>query len=287
MSYYKQNFVSAEPLFAKIELEMKTYFNAGMLDNLLFPVWTKYCLDRLGKGSYPLRELLLVVEDYQSKLPSDFVSVREARMCTSYGGVNYKLPSYFYKSETYQLDNHSEHIDRCAPCDPCNLCQRSINVVYKTETTVCTNSYKTLHLLKPGNISALSKCSNDCLNLRVDSMDTFDIHGDKFVTNFTSGDVFLTYYSSESDEQGTNLIPDNAKTQDYIEKHIKYKLFELLSNQVTDETYNQIESKCQKYDMEAAMAFIAADTETKKGTDKNRIDKIKNTLHRHDKYNIK
>lgn len=287
MSYYKYDFVSAEPLFAKIALELKSYFSTGMLDDLLFPIWTKYCLDRLGKGSFPIEETLLVIENNECRLPPDFMSVREARSCEQSGGTRYKLPSYYYKSETYQLDNHAEHIDRCAPCDPCNLCTRSINVVYKTQTQTVIPSYTVHHLLKPGNISCYDKCHKDSPNLHATSNDTFDIHGNKFSTNFVSGEVHLIYYSKQLDEEGTNLIPENVKIQDYVEKYIKYKLFEQLSNQVTDETYAQIERKCQKYDLEAAAAFHAAESEAKKETTHQIMHSIKKNKSRFNKYIIK
>lgn len=284
---YEYTFISATPLFAKIEEEMKSYFATGMLDSLMFPIWTKDCLDKLGKGSLPIAEVLLVVENSECRLPPDFNSVREARMCQLHQGVEYTLPSYFYKSETYQLNNHSEHIDRCAPCDPCNLCQRSINVVYKTEETICTPSYTTLHLLRPGNISCYSRCGADSPNLYSSSEDTFDINGNKFTTNFRSGEVHLIYYSNQLDEEGTNLIPDNVRIREAIEGYIKYKLFEQLYNQVTDETANQIERKYQIYKQDYYEKFVAAGSETKKKTPYQIAEDIKRVKKSLNKYIIK
>lgn len=283
---YKYNFISADALFAKIALEMSSYFETGALNPLLFPIWTQYILDRLGKGSYPIREGVLVLENYEARLPHDFNSVREARLCTQTSGFEYRLPTSFYRSETYQMD-HAGHIDRCAPCDPCNLCTNSINVVYKTDTIVCSPTYTVEHLLKPGNVSCLTKCDRNSLNRKAHSEHTFDINGNRFSTNFKDGEVFLSYYSSETDEEGTSLIPDNVKIIDAIEHYIKYKLFEMLWNQVTDETYNQIERKYQTYKQLYNEKFTAAEAETFKKTIYERVDAIKKYTHRNDRFLIK
>ena len=53
-NYYKYPFESPEPLYAKIKLELKSYFDTGAVDDLLFPVYIKYCLDKLGRLSYDI-----------------------------------------------------------------------------------------------------------------------------------------------------------------------------------------------------------------------------------------
>lgn len=288
MSYYKYDFVSAEPMFAKIQLEMGSYFETGMLSTLLFPVWTRHCLDKLGKGTYPIREGILFIENSEAKLPSDFVKVREARMCTQSGGVTYKLPSAFYKSQTYKVGNRTNDVDRCeTEVDDCDLCHRTINVIYKTDTYKTIPPYNVYHLLRPGNISCYNKCDQNSPNLYAHSEETFDIHGNRFVTNFTMGTVSLVYYSSELDEEGTDLIPDSVKIRSYIEQYIKYKLYEMLWNQVTDETYNQITQKYQVYKQLSDEAFVTAESETKKETREKTQESIRKELHRNDKYIIK
>jgi hypothetical protein len=288
MAYYKQNFVSAQPIFAKIQLEMGSYFETGMINSLLFPIWTKHCLDKLGKGSFPLREGVLYIENSEARLPPDFIKIREARACTQEGGLTYKLPTAFYKSVTYKVDNRTGEVDRCdITKDDCDLCERRINVIYKTENEVELPPYTLHHLLKPGNISCLSKCSSDCRNFYSDSQDTFDINGNKFVVNFASGTVYITYYSSELDEDGTEMVPDEVKTKDYIEQYIKYKLYEMLWNQVTDETYNQITQKYQAYKQMSDEAFVAAESQSKKKTKEQLHEDAIRELHRHDKYIIK
>ena len=52
MSYnYKYNFVSPEPVYSTIKEELKSYFNTGALDALLFPTYLDKCLCELGRAT--------------------------------------------------------------------------------------------------------------------------------------------------------------------------------------------------------------------------------------------
>jgi len=83
------------------------------------------------------------------------------------------------------------------------------------------------------------------------------------------------------------MIPNNFRVQEYIEAFIKQKVFEQLANQVTDETYNQIQAKADKYEAKANEAFIMADIESKKSTIHKKVERINKDRHRFDKYLIK
>src|SRR5689334_22510217 len=95
--YYKYDFVSPEPIFALVKEELKSYFNTGMVDDILFPVWTDKCLKRLGKGSYDIKQDLVHIDNFKGKLPSDFNSIREAWI-TSCMDTSFQLPSYTYEN---------------------------------------------------------------------------------------------------------------------------------------------------------------------------------------------
>ncbi len=60
------------------------------------------------------------------------------------------------------------------------------------------------------------------------------------------------------------MVPDNYRIMEFVEAFIKYKVFEQLSNQVVDETFNQIEAKLQRYKAACDEAYILAETEIKK-----------------------
>jgi len=168
----------------------------------------------------------------------------------------------------------------CPECMP-----ELIQAVYKTNNSM-NRTYHKQYLLKPGNISVRANCTLDCANLGSSAADSFDIRDNKFVTNFRNGTVVLTFYATEYDNVGNQMIPDNYRIREYVEAFIKYKVFEMLSNQLTDETFQQIQSKLVYYKQLSEEAFIMADIEIKKQTAWEKQRRIKNDLNRFNMYEL-
>ena len=281
--YYKYNFTSSTGIFAIVKEELKSYFDTGAVDDLMFPTYVNKCLDKLGKATYVISEEILYIEDFQARLPDNFSSVREAWMCTEITGRPYQSANALYSqaasSTTIQI---SPVIINGRPCS--NLdCQEEgcpecmpvlIQAVYKT-TNEITRTFAKSYILKPGNISAKSNCDTSYMenwrdhcqsNTNSSDIDSFDIRDNKIVTNFRSGVVNLIFYAREYDGDQIQMIPDNYRVKEYIEAFIKYKVFETISNQTTDETFNQVYQKMLNYKQLSDEAFIMADVEIKKQT---------------------
>lgn len=175
-----------------------------------------------------------------------------------------------------------------------------IQAVYKTNHQT-TRGYRRSYMLKPGNISAMSKCDvsyNDAWRFTATNpdlheftpgsagYDSFDIRGNKFVTNFRNGIVHLVFYANEYDSNGNQLIPDNFRIREYIEAFIKYKVFETLANQINDETFDQIQRKLGYYKQLSEEAFIMADIEIKKQDVYAKQRRIKQDLNRFNMYEL-
>lgn len=283
---YKYKFVSPDELYARVKEELKSYFDAGVVDDLMFPIWTRKCLQKLSKATLPITQGVLFLDNYEAKLPPDFLSVREAWLTASVFPIEYRLPGSYYQQITTQLNRPYDACNPLVNCDPCN--PDIITVVAKTNTYV-TNNIRLKYLLKPGTVITREQHCNGypemgCLNYSADGPDTFDIRDGKMFTNFRSGDVFLIYYSSQSDDYGNQLIPENYRIQEYIEAFLKQKIFEQVFNQVTDESFNQSRAKYEMYKQMADEAFIMADIEVKKKTIYDRAYAIRRDEHRFDKY---
>lgn len=288
MSYfYKYKFVSPEPLFARVKEEMKSYFDANAVDDLMFPIWTGKCLQKLGRSSYKIVSTLLFMDAFEAKLPPDFKAAREVWMTAQMLSPTYRKPGAFYQQITTILN---KPYDPCNPevnCDPCN--PDILTVVTKTQTEV-THPIKLKYLLTPGNVSVLDECDKGCMNINASKHGmtnpelTFDIRDGKLVTNFREGDIYLIYYSDQRDESGYQMIPDNFRIQEYIEAFLKQKIFEQLYNQITDETFNQIREKYMFYKQQAEEAYIMADIEIKKETIYKKAMGIRRDQHRFDPY---
>ena len=297
-TFYEYNFVSPEPIFAIVQEELKSYMDTGAVDNLMFPTYLNKCLEKLGRATYPITGEVLYIENFEARLPDNFHAVKEAWMCSEMPLRNYQDASSFYSqaaSQTTilitpltiggtQCNNPQCYVPQCqGTCMP-----ELIQAVYKTNNSVA-RAFRQEYLLSPGNISSKGKCDvsyTHNFTPNSSSLDSFDVRDNKFVTNFRKGVVHLLIYALEYDNIGGQLVPDNFRVKEYIEKFIKYKIFEILSNQITDETFNQLQQKMIFYKQESDEAYIIALTEIKKPTVWQIQRKIKRDLNRHNMYQL-
>jgi hypothetical protein len=308
--YYKYNFITPEPVYATVKEELKSYFDTGAVDDLLFPTYLDKALRKLGRTTFVISEEVLFIEDFEARLPDNFYAVREAWMCTEVAGYPYQSANSFYS----QAANATTI--QVAPLTiggtPCNRpgCQDAacngtcmptlVQAVYKTNNTVA-RGFTHEYLLKPGNISARQNCGVEYTNNwdfyaeappiheftpGAASYDSFDIRDNKFVTNFRNGVVHLLFYATEYDEIGNQMIPDNYRIREYIEAFIKFKVFEMLTNQTNDETFNQLQQKMMYHKQAYEEAYIMADIEIKKQTPWEKQRRIKNDLNRFNMYEL-
>ena len=308
--YYKYNFVSPEPVYSTVKEELKSYFDTGAVDDLLFPTYLDKCLKKLGRTTFVISEEVLFIEDFQARLPDNFYAVREAWMCTEVAGYPYQTANSFYSQAA------SATTIQVAPLTiggtPCNQpgCQDPacngtcmptlVQAVYKTNNTVA-RGFTHEYLLRPGNISARQNCGVEYTNNwdfyaeappiheftpGAASYDSFDIRDNKFVTNFRNGVVHLLFYATEYDEIGNQMIPDNYRIREYVEAFIKFKVFEMLTNQTNDETFNQLQQKLVYYKQMYEEAYIMAEIEMKKQSPWEKQRRIKNDLNRFNMYEL-
>ena len=302
--YYKYNFISPEGVYSTVKEELKSYFDTGAIDDLLFPTYVDKCLKKLGKSSYTITQEVLFIDDFEARLPDNFHAVREAWMCTAISARSYQSASSFY-SQTFGTTIQvvptilAGEESTVAPDDlECADCDNS-PAIYKTNYEF-PRAYQKMYLLKPGNISARRNCDVDYTDLWNDasgypvnyntpgasSFDSFDIRDNKFVTNFRTASVYLVFYATDYDEIGNQLIPDNYRITEYVYKFLKYKMFETLTNQTNDETFNQLQQKMIFYKQEADEAYIMAQMETQKQTAYEKQRAIKRNLNRFNMYEL-
>lgn len=306
--YYKYQFTSPEGVFAIIKEELKSYYDTGAVDDIMFATYLNKALRKLGKATYSILEDVLYIEDFESRLPDNFNAVREAWLCTQIDGPTYQSPGSFYSqagsSTTIQIAPITINGEPCGSTEcngTCEQCMPTVTqAVYKTNNAI-TQTYIREYLLKPGNISARNNCSvgymdnweafiqsntNRQFTPHSSTYGSFDIRDNKFVVNFRTGIVNLVFYGVEYDNLENQMIPDNYRIMEYLEAFIKYKIFETLLNQTNDETYNQLEKKLVYYKQLSDEAFIMANTELMKQTPWDKQRRIKESLNRHQRYEL-
>lgn len=306
--YYKYNFVSPEPVYSTVKEELKSYFDTGAVDDLLFPTYLDKCLKKLGRTTFVISEEILFIEDFEARLPDNFYAVREAWMTTEVNGFPYQDANSFYSqaasATTIQVSPITSGGVPCtniACTTGCPECMPElVQAVYKTNNSTA-RSFTHNYLLRPGNISARQNCGVEYTNNwemysqtppvheftpGAASHDSFDIRDNKFVTNFRNGVVHLIFYATEYDEIGNQMIPDNYRIREYVEAFIKFKVFEMLTNQTNDETFNQLQQKLVYHKQAYEEAFIMASIEVKKQTVDEKQRRIKNDLNRFNMYEL-
>lgn len=296
--YYKYAFISPEPVYSTVKEELKSYFDTAAVDDLLFPTYLDKALKKLGRTTYVITDEILFVEDFQARLPDNFYAVREAWMTTEVAAYPYQSANSFYSqassATTIQVSPLTIAGTACnnVGCqDP--GCEGTcmpvlVQAVYKTNNSV-TRGFTHNYLLKPGNISAKQHCDVEYTNNFTPgsaSIDSFDIRDNKFVTNFRNGVVHLIFYATEYDDIGNQLIPDNYRIREYVEAFLKFKVFEMLTNQTNDETFNQLQQKLMYHKQLYEEAFIMASIEIKKQTAEEKQRRIKNDLNRFNMYEL-
>ena len=319
--YYKYDFVSPEPIYATVKEELKSYFDTGAVDDLLFPTYLDKCLKKLGKTTLIISEETLYIQDFEARLPDNYYGIREAWMCTAIPQLPYQSANSFYSQAASATTIQVSPIIRggdpcpnpcpnteCKECDCNGVCMPLLaQAVYKTNTQT-NRSIRLDYLLKPGNISARQHLNNhqDCEpldnsrnwefhnNLPMHNgsnplssvYNSFDIRDNKFVTNFRNGVVHLIFYATEYDQVGNQMVPDNYRIREFVEAFIKFKVFETLTNQTNDETFNQLQQKLIYYKQLYEEAYIMANIEIKKQTSWEKQARIKNDLNRLNMYKL-
>lgn len=304
--YYHYNFISPEVVYATIKEEFKSYFDTGAIDDLMFPTYLDKCLRKLGRATYVISEEMLYIEDFQARLPDNFYAVREAWLCVETDDKTYQTANSFYSQTSSTTIQIAPLTIGGKPCgNP--LCQdpncvgtclpEILQAVYKTNHQ-STRSYRRQALLKPGNISAKNNCDVNYVNTwdsftsirgnnpySNDAL-TFDVRDNKFVVNFRNNAVYLIFYAFDYDCSGSQMIPDNYRIREYIEAFIKYKMFETLTNQTNDETFNQLQQKMMYYKQLSDEAYVLAEIEIKKKTVAEKQMQIKQTLNSFNMYEL-
>lgn len=279
MSYYYQyNFVSPEPLFARIQEELRSYFNTGVLDAVMFPLWVEDCIKQFRKTFLPIKHVLLQVVDGCAQLPEDFNAVREAWSCSILKGPTYQSGAAVYTPHEYEVVTVTD-----AGLGGYGVMAGGTTYSYTNKVTRVSEFYFQRHsLLKAGKIP-----NTDCpCTFNASCEDYYDIEDGFLHTNVGDGWINLTYYSNGKGEDGQQLIPDDEYIQKYIRAYIRQELFRILFDIISDETFNQVHTKLQIAEQACNDAFIRAKIEARKPTLQHAIDKIRKSYHRHDKYRI-
>lgn len=278
----KEKLISPAQIYARVKEEMRSYFNTGAIDDLLFPIWTKDCIDKFENTYLPLKQAVMDMYNHKCPLPCDFKAVREVWVTFTYDKGPVTSPHVFYYQTDCRINPAPAPGEACEDCVPGYQCMSPS----QTPTPVALPSlcdvppeYIVTHkvmeqmmfrfhvtgMLKPGNFKTIGKCADGSPNLDAYCIDTFDIVGDKLVTSFAQGTIYMAYFAEnaivpedEGPDAGYYMIPDNDPFQKYLYYYLRMMVYRQLFDQATDESFNQINAKYQLAQSEVDSAYINA-----------------------------
>lgn len=278
-----KKFISPSTYIAQVKEELKSYFATGAIDDLMFPIWISDALGEYRKSKFPIFETLLEIKNHSAELPCDFESAKTVWACHTISSNPILNPGSFYGQIDCRITPFDDKCHECFDDGECTRLNPDYAVTIKS-TGVTWYTYNLSHLLTPATYQTKDRCSSDCDNLHTHCEDTFDIRGNQIFVNFREGKVHMVYYSNDFTDTGDQLVPDDQFTKNYIVNYLKFKVFESLWNTTSDESVNIIERKMAKAQSDMNDARIIAQTEMKKETRQELIERTKREKLRYNKY---
>ena len=245
------NLVKTDELFSKIESQLSSYANNGLLDTNKFFAEISLCINKLGIAAYDLLEAVVELDNHQAVLPCNFYLLDSAWLCNENQEV---AQTIMQKNFVYYTETTRETISQNTGCglSPIDL---TVNNGLIVQSTACNNNNE--HVLdkvtireyintggergfvfhRPQLLTLRSNkslgnpvCSKECKNLFAKSPYEISISQrglNKYLhSTLKTPIIFLKYYAYPEDpETGLPLIPDVPIIQRAIEYHLMYYFF--------------------------------------------------------------
>lgn len=269
MDLSRVNFISSVPVIAEVKLQLKNYFESGLLTEAVIPTYIDNAMRKLGTLGNQPNMYIMPIASYTGELPSDF----------------HKLIFAYTYDYTYEyqgsLPTTTGWYTSCT--EVTGSCPSTTEVFEKI--VIESQAYK-IQLRNPLLLKVVfsdNYCTLDSPNYSAACHDELVIKGNIVTTTFPDGYVYIKYFMKPTDDDGIPLIPEIIEVEDYIKSWCKYQLMEQVFNGSSIETYNQARDKFDYYRQDAYRKFESA-LNTLKMQDK---DQVKRGISRQKKTNLK
>jgi hypothetical protein len=278
MKYEHINFITSEPLIAEVKQELKSYFEAGAVSEVLIPTFIDQALRKLKVMVLKPEDAVLHFVNYKSELPCDFALLDRATLYDSditFSAGMVALKGYWYQS--YEI------LQGCVDCTP--------KTEYFEQLMIPTPGFK-ITMKNPKWLrvyhGSKSLCTEGCPNLTHPSPDVIQIHDNRTVSaSFEEGCIYVRYFARPVDDEGIPMVPEVLEVEEYIKSYLKFKFFEMLWHSQLDESSAQIERKFQYYKQDQLAKLQAAFSYLLTKTKQQSADSVVKARNRFVKYHIK
>lgn len=247
MKYEDIRYISSESLVAEVKQELKSYFEAGAVSEVLIPTFIDQALRKFRVMALRPEEAVIRFENFKSELPHDFHLLDYA--------LSYTTDVYWDTAVNSMVGSWYKNIENTG-------CGNETSIEMYESISIPMPGFR-INMKNPKWIrvyfESTSLCVEGCENLKVSSSDVIKINQHKKASaTFEEGCVYLRYFSRPMDDNHHPMIPEILEVEEYVKSYLKYKFFEQMWHSVMDESTKQVTDKLQYYKREQLDKLQAA-----------------------------
>ena len=201
----------------EVRIMYSSYFESNLsLDDTIFLPRVRYILKKLSLPIHSIQHKVLEVENYKAHLPENYykliVALGSFEQC-EYIPANELDPVEITEFRT------DYKINECILNECTNECNQYLNVIQR----VNEGSIVKYNNVTPLSISKRTWGSTDsnCFNRYTNSDNQIDIIDNVINTNFESGYIYIEYYTTQQNEDGEFLVPEDEVIRNAFYENIK------------------------------------------------------------------
>lgn len=253
------DWISADSIIAQLKEELRSYFETGVIDDGMFPMYIDHSLKKVGMTMLETIDEIIPLRNKKAILPEGIVFLNDVLYAGDEQNIKGNIPggTNVYNQTTTEVVLQTDGSIN-VPGNP--EVGSTVQIVERT-TNRLLNTYDIVTRLRPATLQAKNMCEDSRFKKFYDYPYYYDVNGRILSTNHPDGELLIRYKKYRVDDEGYPMIPDHVTMQDLVQFYLRYKIFEQLWNSVTDETYNQMQNKMQYYEQKYNEALIMARTE--------------------------
>ena len=253
------DWISTESIIAQLKEELRSYFETGVIDDGMFPMYVDHCLKKVGMTMLESVDEIIPLRNKKAILPEGVVFLNDVLYAGDEQNIKGNIPggTNMYNQTTTEVVLQSDGTLN-VPGNP--EVGSKVQIVERT-TNRLLNTYDIVTRLRPASLQAKNMCEDSRFKKFYDYPYYYDVNGRLLSTNHPDGELLIRYKRYRTDDEGYPMVPDHVTMQDLVQFYLRYKIFEQLWNSVTDESYAQMQNKMQYYEQKYNDALIMAPTE--------------------------
>lgn len=255
---YTVSYKTFDSLMAEIEDDLSSLSAEGYLFPDKYYKIVETCNSKLSVKINPIKEDVITVKNGKGKLPKDFKLLNSAYLCISYLDGSTTTDSYnreYIKPNKYSLKDISTSCNVLTTIEDSKGVMSFVVLKKSSQTWFRINQIVSLHVQNSDSYCA-SSCLRGFSNLR--NIQIIKEDDDYYIISAIDGEVYISYTSQMTDDEGNLLILDHPLVQEYYEYAIKERIYEDLWLNGIEEYQNKLaymSEKLRKAKIEA-LSFV-------------------------------